>query len=81
MLIYNGWVMLNTVVADQSPDRDDDEIVIKQNSYPDDLDQRVLGSLDVDLLFPDVGHGQHRVASFWVAQLSTGSAVLRFRCF
>ncbi|MFA9427334.1 hypothetical protein [Natronorubrum sp. A-ect3] len=32
-LIYNSWVMLNTAVADQSPDRDDDKIVVRQNSY------------------------------------------------
>ncbi|MDQ2050758.1 transposase [Natronolimnohabitans sp. A-GB9] len=56
-LIYNGWVMLNTAVADQSPDRDDDEIVVKQNSYLDELDRRVLGTLDVDLEFPGVDYG------------------------
>ncbi len=56
-LIYNGWVMLNTAVAEQSPDRDDDEIVVKQNTYLDELDRRVLGSLNLDLEFPSVDYG------------------------
>lgn len=41
-LMYNGWVLLNTAVADQSPDRDDDKIVVKQAMYLDELDRRVL---------------------------------------
>jgi len=56
-LLYNGWVMLNTAVADQSPDRDDDEIVVKQNTYLDELDRRVLSGLSLDLEFPDVDYG------------------------
>ncbi|WP_231990785.1 transposase [Natronobacterium gregoryi] len=56
-LLYNGWVMLNTAVADQSPDRDDDEIVVKQATYLDELDRRVLSGLSLDLEFPDVGYG------------------------
>jgi len=56
-LLYNGWVMLNTAVADQSPDRDDDEIVVKQATYLDELDRRVLSGLSLDLEFPDVEFG------------------------
>ncbi|AFH22008.1 hypothetical protein OSG_eHP14_00140 [environmental Halophage eHP-14] len=56
-LLYNGWVMLNTAVADKSPARDDEEIVVKQNTYLDELDRRVLGGLDLDLQFPDVEYG------------------------
>jgi len=52
-LLYNGWVMLNTAVADQSPDRDDDEIVVKQASYLDDLDRRVMSGVNLNLEFPD----------------------------
>jgi hypothetical protein len=53
-LLYNGWVMLNTAVSDQSPVRDDDEIVVKQNTYLDELDRRVLSGLSLDLKFPDI---------------------------
>lgn len=56
-LLYNGWVMLNTGVSNQSPDRDDDEIVVKQATYLDELDRRVLGELDMDLEFPEVDYG------------------------
>lgn len=56
-LLYNGWVMLNTAVAAQSPDRDDDEIVVKQATYLDELDRRVLSGLSLDLEFPDVEFG------------------------
>jgi hypothetical protein len=53
-LLYNGWVMLNTAVSDQSPDRDDDEIVVKQNTYLDELDRRVLSGLSLNVEFPDI---------------------------
>lgn len=53
-LLYNGWVMLNTAISDQSPARDDDEIVVKQNTYLDELDRRVLSGLSLDVKFPDV---------------------------
>ena len=53
-LLYNGWVMLNTAVSDQSPARDDDEIVVKQNTYLDELDRRMLSGLSLDVEFPDV---------------------------
>lgn len=53
-LLYNGWVMLNTAVSTQSPARDDDEIVVKQNTYLDELDRRVLSGLSLDLKFPDI---------------------------
>ena len=56
-LLYNGWMMLNTAIADQSPDPDDDEIVVKQNSYLNELDRRVLSGLSLDLEFPDVDYG------------------------
>ncbi len=56
-LLYNGWVMLNSTVSDQSPDRDDDEIVVKQGTYLDELDRRVLSGLSLDLEFPDVEYG------------------------
>lgn len=39
-LLYNGCMILNTAVSVQSPARDDDEIVVKQNTYLDDLDRR-----------------------------------------
>jgi len=54
-LIYNGWVMLNTNVSNSSPIRDAGEIVVKQNTYIDELDRRVFAELDVeiDLHFPD----------------------------
>lgn len=51
-LIYNGWVMLNTHVAEGSPAREGDEIVVKQNSYLDELDRRVLSEFG-DFEFPD----------------------------
>lgn len=56
-LLYNGWVMLNTAVANQIPDRDDDEIVVKQATHLDELDRRVLSGLSLDLEFPDVEFG------------------------
>jgi len=49
--------MLNSAVAGQSPDRDDDEIVVKQGTYLDELDRRVLSGLSLDLEFPDVEYG------------------------
>jgi len=52
-LLYNGWVMLNSAVSDQSPARDDDEIVEKQATYLDELDRRVLSGLSLNLEFPD----------------------------
>ncbi|MDL0125902.1 hypothetical protein PNQ92_10845 [Halobacterium salinarum] len=55
-LLYNGWVMLNVGVADQSPDRDDDEIVVIQNTYLDELDRRVLGEIP-GLEFPEIDYG------------------------
>jgi len=56
-LLYNGWVMLNSAVSDQSPARDDDEIVVKQASYLDELDKRVLSGLSLDIEFPDQEFG------------------------
>lgn len=53
-LIYNGWVLLNTVVAEQSPAREYDEIVVKQNTYLDEIDRRVLSGLSLNIEFPDV---------------------------
>jgi hypothetical protein len=53
-LLCNGWVMLNTAVSARSPARDDDEIVVKQNTYLDELDRHVLSGLCLDLKFPDV---------------------------
>jgi len=53
--LYNGWVMLNSAVSDQSPARDDDEIVEKQASYLDELDRRVLSGLSLNLEFPRSG--------------------------
>jgi hypothetical protein len=43
--------------AEQSPDRDDDEIVVKQATYLDELDRRVLSGLSLDLELPDVEFG------------------------
>lgn len=56
-LLYNGWVMLNSAVSDQSPARDDDEIVVMQASYLDELDKRVLSGLSLDIEFPDQEFG------------------------
>jgi len=55
-LLYNGWVLLNTAVADQSPDRDDDEIVVKQATYLDELDRRVLSEIP-GMEFPGLDYG------------------------
>ena len=55
-LLYNGWVLLNTAVADQSPDRDDDEIVVKQATYLDELDRRVLSEIP-GMEFPGFDYG------------------------
>jgi len=49
--------MLNTVVADRDPARDDDEIVVKQASYLDDLGRQVLSGLSLNLEFQDVEYG------------------------
>jgi|AntDeeMinimDraft_6_1070357.scaffolds.fasta_scaffold15194_1 hypothetical protein len=40
-------------MSDQSPDRDGDEIVEKQATYLDELDNRVLSGLSLNLEFPD----------------------------
>lgn len=55
-LLYNGWVLLNTAVADRSPDRDDDEIVVKQATYLDELDRRVLSEIP-GMEFPGFDYG------------------------
>ena len=47
-------MLLNTVVAEQSPTREYDEIVVKQNTYLDEIDRRVLSGLSLNIEFPDV---------------------------
>ncbi len=72
-LIYTGWATLNTAVVDQSPDRDDDEIVVKQNTCLNELDRCVLSEIPGPE-FPGLNYGWQRVTGFCGLQLDSGSA-------
>ncbi|MGZ0747512.1 hypothetical protein [Haloparvum sp. AD34] len=49
--------MLNTVVADRDPARDDAGNVVKQASYLGEQNRQVLSGLSLDLEFQDVEYG------------------------